>query len=613
MKDAYLQNQQPASAWLDVLSTIYPVTGALVIGAGTGNGPWVEWLYQKKVRPVWLLEGEQKQFQHLQRNFPSEEGWLLNQEIVVSGEDTSYFYQASNPWESSLVDPLLLNSVWPNLYSIHHELVSNGVTLKTLLKANTSSINWLIIDCLPAALLLENAKEEIGYLDMAVVRVLLDENPVSASLTQVDKILSNAGMRRLNILPERHPSLAYAIYVRNQSLQCAEMTKQIAHLHDQLVDSENKIESLRLDYELKLESVRSEVQQHEIQQLKKQCESQTKILLKIEALNENVQNKQQLCIEEITTRLDNLQVQSNNEQQLLKKIDLQIENTAAKRLEDQQHLISHNADEYEKQHLLIEKVLALINENLRKEEQRHKEWPAILKKELINRLGNTVRQVESFISIQNYLSTGDSISSFHGWPISADIGLFLIEKIREEQYDVIIEFGSGTSTLLMAKALSALNITNHTGSKRIITFEHNEDYFLKTQKQLNINKVDHLVQLCLAPLKEWRDSSGNYRYYDCKETLGNLSKSLHGEKKKILVLVDGPPGDTCAHARYPAVPFLINLIKDHEIDWVLDDAYRTEEIGSANLWKGIWAENGIPFTDEIIKNEKGMYFSTTNR
>ncbi|PSS46523.1 hypothetical protein C6560_20865 [Enterobacter sp. FS01] len=613
MKDAYLQNQQPASAWLDVLSTIYPVTGALVIGAGTGNGPWVEWLYQKKVRPVWLLEGEQKQFQHLQRNFPSEEGWLLNQEIVVSGEDTSYFYQASNPWESSLVDPLLLNSVWPNLYSIHHELVSNGVTLKTLLKANTSSINWLIIDCLPAALLLENAKEEIGYLDMAVVRVLLDENPVSASLTQVDKILSNAGMRRLNILPERHPSLAYAIYVRNQSLQCAEMTKQIAHLHDQLVDSENKIESLRLDYELKLESVRSEVQQHEIQQLKKQCESQTKILLKIEALNENVQNKQQLCIEEITTRLDNLQVQSNNEQQLLKKIDLQIENTAAKRLEDQQHLISHNADEYEKQHLLIEKVLALINENLRKEEQRHKEWPAILKKELINRLGNTVRQVESFISIQNYLSTGDSIPSFHGWPISADIGLFLIEKIREEQYDVIIEFGSGTSTLLMAKALSALNITNHTGSKRIITFEHNEDYFLKTQKQLNINKVDHLVQLCLAPLKEWRDSSGNYRYYDCKETLGNLSKSLHGEKKKILVLVDGPPGDTCAHARYPAVPFLINLIKDHEIDWVLDDAYRTEEIGSANLWKGIWAENGIPFTDEIIKNEKGMYFSTTNR
>ena len=95
--------------------------------------------------------------------------------------------------------------------------------------------------------------------------------------------------------------------------------------------------------------------------------------------------------------------------------------------------------------------------------------------------------------------------------------------------------------------------------------------------------------------------------------MGNLSKQLHGDKKKILVLVDGPPGDTCAHARYPAAPFLLNLSKEHEIDWILDDASHPEEMGSANLWKDIWTENGIPFTDDFIKNEKGMYVSSTNK
>ena len=53
----------------------------------------------------------------------------------------------------------------------------------------------------------------------------------------------------------------------------------------------------------------------------------------------------------------------------------------------------------------------------------------------------------------NYLRTGDVLGDFHGWPISPDIGLFLLEKMREQQYDLIIECGSGTATALFAKAL----------------------------------------------------------------------------------------------------------------------------------------------------------------
>ena len=168
MKENLLQYELHASTWLEVLSTVYPITGVMIIGAGTGNGPWVEWLYQRTISQVWVIEGEQKQYQHLQRNFPSREGWMLHNEIIVPDEQTTYFYQASNPWESGLIDPSLLTSIWPNLHSLNREPVNDGITLKTFVQKYTTSVNWLIIDCLPAAPLFERAQEQITQLDIVI-------------------------------------------------------------------------------------------------------------------------------------------------------------------------------------------------------------------------------------------------------------------------------------------------------------------------------------------------------------------------------------------------------------------------------------------------------------
>src|SRR5690606_18045363 len=80
-----------------------------------------------------------------------------------------------------------------------------------------------------------------------------------------------------------------------------------------------------------------------------------------------------------------------------------------------------------------------------------------LRKELRANFGkdlkNAVKQIEAFISIQNYLNARQGVAGFHDWPISPDIGLFLIERIRERHHDLIIEFGSGTSTALFAKVV----------------------------------------------------------------------------------------------------------------------------------------------------------------
>ncbi|UTJ67714.1 hypothetical protein NLZ08_03900 [Escherichia coli] len=243
--------------------------------------------------------------------------------------------------------------------------------------------------------------------------------------------------------------------------------------------------------------------------------------------------------------------------------------------------------------------------------QINKNLPVLIKKELDAKLNKSVRHVEAFISIQQYLTHGDCITGFHGWPISPDMGVFLLEKIRERNYDAIIEFGSGVSTLLIAKGLMAFNLFKDNEDKCFISFDHDEYYFTNTQSLLAYHGVESMVDLYLTPLKEWSDCTGCYKYYSCEDVLIELAKRIQDGSKRLLVLVDGPLGNTCANARYPALPFMSHFISNHEIDWVLDDAYRDEEKLTAELWKKYWSAENIQFTHDFIKNEKGMFFATT--
>ena len=93
--------------------------------------------------------------------------------------------------------------------------------------------------------------------------------------------------------------------------------------------------------------------------------------------------------------------------------------------------------------------------------------------------GNAVAQLEAYIAIHNYFNTGSLLSGFHGWPISPDIGLFIINQMRRKQYDLIIEFGSGTSTLLFAKLAAAqphANLMSDLLPQTIVSFDHHADY-----------------------------------------------------------------------------------------------------------------------------------------
>ena len=240
----------------------------------------------------------------------------------------------------------------------------------------------------------------------------------------------------------------------------------------------------------------------------------------------------------------------------------------------------------------------------------------ILDKKLTSGLNNAVKQLEAFIGLQNYFSDSTLPLAFHGWPISADIAIILLAKIQENNYDLIMEFGSGTSTVLFAKALRKIEgksaELSSNGIKKIVTFEHHEKYLNKTGMTLAEEGLSSFVDLVHAPLVEQRIAGEAYSYYSCVDKLQEIAKSLGDEKARILVLVDGPPGSTGPHARFPAMPLLLDILGEHQLDIVLDDYARREEKEIVARWKGYLNERQMSYVEEEFPCEKGAHFCRVN-
>lgn len=225
---------------------------------------------------------------------------------------------------------------------------------------------------------------------------------------------------------------------------------------------------------------------------------------------------------------------------------------------------------------------------------------------------STAKQIESSFSIQRYLESGETSLNFHGWPISADLGAYLIEYIANNNYDAIIEFGSGTSTLLMAKAIKAKRKFAHENKMpeikdpSIISFEHNEKYLRKTQKSLDDEGLSYLVNLVYAPLKEYIYHDGRtFSYYDCYNALGTLAQNLK-PCSSMLVLIDGPPEATNDHARFPAIPLLLEYFGEHSFTILLDDYDRKQEKEAMKEWIEIAETASFSSRLESIRSEKGL-------
>jgi hypothetical protein len=231
-----------------------------------------------------------------------------------------------------------------------------------------------------------------------------------------------------------------------------------------------------------------------------------------------------------------------------------------------------------------------------------------LSHQLKSDITNASRQTEAYINLQAYLNGGHLLQSMHGWPISPDFGCLLVQRLMSTPYDLIIEFGSGTSTVLIAEYLkrSFSDKENQPQKKKYIAFEHLNNFLEETKMHLISRHLLDFVDLQEAKLKSGSFHNDTYNFYDCEENLKRLAEGLP-EKARILVLVDGPPADTCHHARFPAFPVITNTFKNTQIDFLLDDYIREDEQEIAKKWESIAEESQWQFSATRYKLEKDAY------
>ena len=244
---------------------------------------------------------------------------------------------------------------------------------------------------------------------------------------------------------------------------------------------------------------------------------------------------------------------------------------------------------------------------LREQADQSNKLQKTLELSLKRELGNAVKQIEAFGNLQGYLASGKLVPALHGWPISPDFGVLLIELIEERDYDVVIEFGSGTSTVLMAKSIATQSALRMNRREVVqVAFEHLTEYLSKTQSALERTGFSDRVQLVHAPLRAWKNSHGvEYSYYACEEALDRIFEIFNGQPFRVLVVVDGPPAKIGNHARYPALPIVLSRLIGANVDVLLDDHDRIDEQQVTQMWMEELTAAGRPYSIAKQDLEKG--------
>jgi predicted O-methyltransferase YrrM len=201
-------------------------------------------------------------------------------------------------------------------------------------------------------------------------------------------------------------------------------------------------------------------------------------------------------------------------------------------------------------------------------------------------LKQTFRQLEALQNLNAVLPTSDVLPATRGWAASPDLLLTLVDLVITERPSLIVECGSGASTLWLALALRRSGIDG-----RIIALDHDPVFSGRTRDFLARHDVLDLAEVRDAPLESFSLDGETYSWYarTAWEDLAGID----------LLFVDGPPAATGHQARYPALP-LLNKSLSPIATIVLDDLIVPDMREVLPRW--LDADPG--FSSEILPLEK---------
>lgn len=194
------------------------------------------------------------------------------------------------------------------------------------------------------------------------------------------------------------------------------------------------------------------------------------------------------------------------------------------------------------------------------------------------RLGSTESLLESTIGLQAALGPL-TLPPMRDWASSPDYQSYLYRLVRALRPSLVVECGSGVSTVVVAAALASLQ---H-GS--LVSLEHDEWNANRTRSWLVERGLEEHADVLLAPLGEHTELSPPQLWY----THSWLDQS---PEEIDLLIVAGPPNQTESRARFPALPVLRERLRADGII-VLDDARCHDERDTLVAWNDMMADHSL--------------------
>jgi hypothetical protein len=202
---------------------------------------------------------------------------------------------------------------------------------------------------------------------------------------------------------------------------------------------------------------------------------------------------------------------------------------------------------------------------------------------------STWRQIEALVSLYRLLDGKVDLPPTRFGPVSPDFLLHVIAFIRRHEPRIIVECGSGTSTIVLAHLLKSLGIDSH-----IYAIENFAPSIDTVRQHLRQHNLERFVTIIAVPLVEKRYDGFEtaFRWYDLD------SNSIPAQID--LLIVDGPQGMVNRYARYPAGPELLPKLSRNAHVFI-DDANRPDEKTMVRLWQESRPELGL----RTLAAEKG--------
>ncbi|NEE01450.1 class I SAM-dependent methyltransferase [Phytoactinopolyspora halotolerans] len=206
---------------------------------------------------------------------------------------------------------------------------------------------------------------------------------------------------------------------------------------------------------------------------------------------------------------------------------------------------------------------------LEEEAARQRQTHAGFRKEVFGVIRDQTREVEALLQLFSRVSPRQPMPSSGRWALDATGLLNLYALVQRDRPELVVELGSGTSTVWLGYALEAA------GTGRLVSVDHLDEFAGHARAAVDLHGNRDSTEVRHAPLTPLRLGDEEFAWYD-RSALADLDGI-------DMLVVDGPPKVTGRHARYPALPVLLEHLADDALV-VLDDTDRSSEQKIVDRW-----------------------------